>query len=112
MVLNQQRNNKRLFSISNELEEDFSLWAIKNLPLDVPGEFRKQLAGIIYSESAFRCYFAGNLSEAGWMSIQCFINDPVRWLGNKGLVSILLESLIGTKKMKRIRNIKRKFSSK
>lgn len=50
------------------------------------------------AENAFRAYKEHNLRETRYWVLRCFVSDP-RWLRNRGLISIMLESWLGHRLM-------------
>lgn len=84
-----------------------------NLPpaAEVLADLKSKAVGQIYAITAFENHAAGNLSQARRNVVRAVYHDA-SWLSNKGLVSIFLESLVGSGTISWVRRLKRKLMTK
>jgi hypothetical protein len=65
----------------------------------------KRLAGLSFANKALHSYWAGDLVNARRLVLQAQKTDP-RWLYNRELLSILVETIVGSRVMRRARQVK------
>lgn len=86
-------------------EHGFVLWVLSNLPEGVEASFKRRVVAVDFARSAFESY-KRDARLTRRMALKCLKNDP-RWVKQKYLVSIFLESLIGRGAINRLRKLKR-----
>ena len=94
---------------NNSHERTFASWLLTRLSPVAGKRLTRQLAAISFGVVAFDNYQLDR-RRAGRMALSCVAHDP-RWLADLGICSILLEALVGTKIMGRLRMLKASLSN-
>lgn len=105
------KHGEELYFTSCALAEcRFGAWALAHLPAQTAKSFAKQTARLIIgwqsAALASEHYRSGDLPSTRQVILKGMANDPQRFY-ERNMLSIFIESIIGSTTMKRLRNLKK-----
>ena len=91
------------------LEKKFCFWAVKHLPQIVGESFRGQVVRWQCRKAVFEHYHAKDFWAARAMAIRCLMNYSSNWSNTITLLSIFMETVLGSQVMGKLRYLKRRL---
>ncbi|HXD33292.1 MAG TPA: glycosyltransferase [Pyrinomonadaceae bacterium] len=99
----------------NAAMPEYYRWTLEQLPTDLKTDFRlkitKRLKGLALSAQALSSYKLGDLQKTRRLAFQSIREDPVR-LSDRALMTVLIETLVGSPLMRMARQLKQQMVGK
>jgi len=93
---------------------DFGNWILAQLPTitgrPLSKRLLRQVKGAEFAHKAFESYQDKNLKRTRQMAIRCLMDDP-HWITNRHLLGVLGKSLVGSRVIAKVRQVKELLST-